>query len=144
MKSLNITLPPHILRSRDPRALLTSLFAAWLPLSTAVLVSVIEHLPSPPVAQAARIPDMIKASPGADHIDPRVRDAMSNFKTGEDEPVVAYVSKMVAIPESELPHNRRRGGALTAEEARELGRKKRAEIARAQAIANGEHADVAK
>jgi ribosome assembly protein 1 len=63
---------------------------------------------------------------------------MINFKTAKDEPVVAYVSKMVAIPESELPQNKRRAGALSPEEARELGRKKRAEIARQQAIANGE------
>lgn len=55
--------------------------------------------------------------------------------------MVAYVSKMVSIPESELPQNKRRGGALSAEEARELGRKKRAEIARQQALASGGGAD---
>ena len=137
-KSLSITIPQHVLRSRDPRALLTTLFASWLPLSTAVLVSVIEHLPSPPEAQAARLPGMIDSSPGAERIDPSIREAMVNFKTEKDEPVVAYVSKMVAVPESELPTGKRRAGqALTAEEARELGRKKRAEIARAQAAENG-------
>lgn len=142
-KSLSITLPPHILRSRDPRALLMALFAAWLPLSTAVLVSVIESLPSPPAAQEARMPELIDSSPGSSHVDPAIRDAMTNFKTDKDGPVVAYVSKMVAIPESELPQNKRRGGgALSAEEARELARKKRAEFARAQALANGESPDV--
>ncbi|KAI9860779.1 MAG: Cytoplasmic GTPase/eEF2-like protein (ribosomal biogenesis) [Trichoglossum hirsutum] len=134
-KSLNITLPPHVLRSKDPRVILTALFAAWLPLSTAVLVSVIESLPSPPTAQASRLPAMIESSPGADHVDPHVRDAMIGFKVGKEEPVVAYVSKMVAIPESELPENRRRAGGLSAEEARELAQRKRAEIARAQALA---------
>lgn len=63
---------------------------------------------------------------------------MVHSKPNIEEPTVAYVSKMVSIPESELPSNKRRGGALTAEEARELGRKKRAEIARAQAQASGE------
>jgi ribosome assembly protein 1 len=67
---------------------------------------------------------------------------MTHFKTGREAPVVAYVSKMVAIPESELPENKRRGGALSAEEAREMARKKRAEIARQQAFANEESADV--
>lgn len=138
-KSLSITIPPHILRSRDARAILTALFAAWLPLSTAVLVSVIEHLPSPPVAQADRLPAMVDASPGADHIDPKVRQAMVGFKISKEEPVVAYVSKMVAVPESELPENKRRGGAtLSAEEARDMARKKRAEIAKAEAAANGD------
>lgn len=140
-KSLNLAVPAHILRSRDPRALLTTLFAAWLPLSTALLVSVIEYLPSPPKAQAERMPEILDSSPGADYIAPEVRDAMTEFNKSENAPVVAYVSKMVAVPESELPENKRRGGALTAEEARELGRKKRAEIARQKAIANGEGPD---
>ncbi|KAI9816796.1 MAG: Cytoplasmic GTPase/eEF2-like protein (ribosomal biogenesis) [Pycnora praestabilis] len=136
-KSLSINLPPHILRSKDPRAVLIAVFNAWLPLSTALLVSVIEHLPSPPVAQATRLPAMIDVSPGSEHIDPKIRDAMISVKAAKQEPVVAYVSKMVAVPKSELPQNKRRGGALSAEEAREWGRKKRAEIARSQALASG-------
>ncbi|TKX20972.1 putative ribosome assembly protein-2 [Elsinoe australis] len=141
-KALNITIPPHVLRARDPRGLLTTVFSSWLPLSTAVLVSVVEHLPSPPVAQASRLPALVELSPGSDHVDEKIKSAMCEFKRGVDDPVIAYVSKMVAVPESELPSNKRKGGALTAEEARELGRKKRAEIARVQAMANGENPDV--
>lgn len=88
------------------------------------------------------MPELIDSSPGAESVSPEVRQAMVDFKTDKEAPVVAYVSKMVAIPESELPENKRRTGALSAEEARELGRKKRAEIARQQALANGESADV--
>lgn len=135
-KSLSITIPPHVLRSRDPRALLTAVFSSWLPLSTALLVSVTEHLPSPQDAQASRLLALLDMSPGSDHIDVKIRTAMCESRKAVGEPVVAYISKMIAIPESELPANRRKGGALTAEEARELGRKKRAEIARAQAQAN--------
>ncbi|KAF2794812.1 P-loop containing nucleoside triphosphate hydrolase protein [Melanomma pulvis-pyrius CBS 109.77] len=141
-KSLSLSLPNHILRSRDPRALLIALFAAWLPLSTALLVSVIEYLPAPPKAQADRLPGLIDDSPGSDHVAPEVRDAIVNFDTSKSAPVVAYVSKMVAVPESELPENKRRNGALSSEEAIELGRKKRAEIARHQALANGGNEDV--
>lgn len=137
-KSLNLNLPAHVLRSRDPRALLMALFAAWLPLSTALLVSVTEYLPPPAKAQAERMPEIIDSSPGADYVAPEIKEAMITFNAAKDAPVVAYVSKMISVPESEMPHNKRRGGALTAEEARELGRKKRAEIARQQAIANGE------
>ena len=133
-KSLSLTIPPHILRAKDPRALLTTLFAAWLPLSTALLISVIEQLPAPPNAQASRLPTLINASPDASHIDPVVREAMTTFKTSRDDPIVAFVSKMVAVPASELPQNKRKtGSALTAEEARNLARKKRAEIAKTQA-----------
>ncbi|KJZ74758.1 hypothetical protein HIM_05875 [Hirsutella minnesotensis 3608] len=133
-KSLNITIPPHVVRARDPRLLLTTVFASWLPLSTALLVSVVESLPSPPVAQAERLPDLLQQSPGSQSIDKAVRDAMVSFKHEKSDPVVAYVSKMVSIPESELPENKRRTtGQMTGEEARELARKKRAEAARAQA-----------
>ncbi|KAK1751616.1 P-loop containing nucleoside triphosphate hydrolase protein [Echria macrotheca] len=130
-KSLNLTIPAHILRSRDPRLLLTTVFASWLPLSVALLVSVVESLPSPKISQAERIPDMLHETPGAEYIDPKVKDAMVSFKQSTSDPVVAYVSKMVSVPESELPENKRRG-PLSPEEARELARKKRAEAARAQ------------
>ncbi|KAF7588978.1 Cytoplasmic GTPase/eEF2-like protein (ribosomal biogenesis) [Aspergillus hancockii] len=138
-KSLNISIPPYILRSRDPKNIMTTLFSMWLPLSTAVLVSVIEYLPSPRTAQAARLPAMIEESPGAEFVEKNVKDAMINFKTGPNEPVVAYVSKMVAIPESELSSSKKRtGGTMSADEAREIARKKREEIAKLQAEANGE------
>ncbi|KAH6642226.1 elongation factor 2 [Boeremia exigua] len=141
-KSLNLNLPPHVLRSRDPRAVLTALFASWLPLSTALLVSVTEYLPSPTKAQAERMPDLIDTSVGADHVAPEVRNAITASDKSEGAPVVAYVSKMFSVPESELPQNKRRAGALSAEEARDLGRKKRAELARQQATANGEGSDI--
>ena len=64
---------------------------------------------------------------------------MISFKTSRNDPVVAYVSKMVAVRASELPENKRKGTAtLSAEEARDMARKKRAEIAKAQAAANEE------
>jgi ribosome assembly protein 1 len=136
--SLSIQLPPHITRSKDPRAILTTVFASWLPLSTALLVSVIEHLPSPRTSQAERLPQILDASPGAEHIDSKLRRAMVEFDANDNEPIVAYVSKMVAIKESELPEHKRRGGAMTAEEAREMGQRKRAEIAKAQALASND------
>lgn len=144
-KSLSIHLPAHLLRARDPRAVLTALFSAWIPLSTAVLVTVIEHLPSPSAAQASRMPGILDSSPGSSHIAEDVRSAMQELKKSRSDPLVAFVSKMVAIPEKELPENRTKtGGSLTADEARELARKKRAEIARAQALTNGESPDVAE
>ncbi|RSL76258.1 hypothetical protein BHE90_008339 [Fusarium euwallaceae] len=135
-KSLNIKLTPHLLKSRDQRLLMTTVFASWLPLSTALLVSVIESLPSPAAAQAERLPELLEESPGSEHIDKSIKDAMVSFKHEKSDPVVAYVSKMVSVPESELPENKRRTGVqMSGEEARDLARKKRAEAARAQAAA---------
>ncbi|KAK4152865.1 ribosome assembly protein 1 [Chaetomidium leptoderma] len=133
-KFLNVTIPPHILRSRDPKLLLTTVFASWLPISVALLVSVVESLPSPRAAQAERFPLLLEDVPGVDHIDPKIRDAVISFKKAPSDPVVAYVSKMVSVKESELPENKRRG-PMSGEEAREMARKKRAEAARAQANA---------
>ncbi|KAK1827216.1 ribosome assembly protein 1 [Podospora conica] len=133
-KSLNLTIPPHVMRSRDPRLLLTTVFSSWLPLSVALLVSVVESLPSPRAAQAERLPDILKEVPGAESVDPKIKEAMVSFKTAPSDPMVAYVSKMVSVPESELPENRRRG-PMSGEEAREMARQKRAEAARAQAAA---------
>lgn len=130
-KSLSLTIPPHVLRSRDPRAILTTVLAAWLPLSTAVLVSVTEYLPAPPAAQASRLSRLIEVSPGANFVDSAIQEAVVNFKASKSDPVVAYVSKMVAIPSSELPENKRRVGvSMSGEEARDLARRKRAELAR--------------
>ncbi|KAF7545731.1 hypothetical protein G7Z17_g8962 [Cylindrodendrum hubeiense] len=135
-KSLGITIAPHVIRARDPRLLMTTVFANWLPLSTALLVSVVEYLPSPPKAQAQRLPELLHNSPGSDHIDSAIKDAMISFKHEKSDPVVAYVSKMVSVPESELPENKRRPGVqMSGEEARDLARKKRAEALRAQAAA---------
>ncbi|KAM5353852.1 hypothetical protein ACJ41O_000502 [Fusarium nematophilum] len=135
-KSLNIKMTPHMLNSRDQRLLMTTVFASWLPLSTALLVSVVESLPSPPTAQAERLPELLEDSPGSEHIDKSIKDAMVSFKHEKSDPVVAYVSKMVSVPESELPENKRRTGTqMSGEEARDLARKKRAEAARAQAAA---------
>ncbi|KAM3422976.1 hypothetical protein BST61_g455 [Cercospora zeina] len=137
-KSLGIKIPAHILRSKDPKALLSAVFTNWLPLSTAVLVSVIMGLPSPRTAQENRMPALLEQSPGAEHVDGEIKEAMIHSDSNIGKPIVGYVSKMISIPESELPANKRRGGALTTEEAQELGRKMRAEIARAQALANSE------
>jgi ribosome assembly protein 1 len=139
-KSLAITLPPYIARSREPKAILQTLFAAYLPLSTAVLVSVMEYLPSPPDAQAARLPELLDESLGAKAIKPIIRDAIINFRTDKNAPVVAYISKMIAIPKSEISTSKTKFSSttLTPEEAREIGSEKRAEIAKAQAEAKAE------
>ncbi|SPQ22601.1 abd41da0-ce01-44d4-b19c-ee54226178c8 [Thermothielavioides terrestris] len=140
-KSLNITIPPHVLRSRDPKLLLTTVFSSWLPVSVALLVSVVESLPSPRAAQAERFPLLLEDVPGAEHIDPKVKDAVVSFKKAASDPVVAYVSKMVSVKESDLPENKRRG-PMSGVEARELARKKRAEAARAQGnLADGDDVD---
>ncbi|CUS09012.1 unnamed protein product [Tuber aestivum] len=137
VKSLGLKILPREMRSKDTRSLLSTIFSQWLPLSSAVLVSVIETLPSPPAAQKQRIPAIISSAPGSQEVSEVVRDAMVGFDKSESAPVLAYVSKMVAVPESQLKKTQR--VQLTAEEMRELGRQKRIEIARALASENAEN-----
>lgn len=128
VKSLSLKVLPRDIKSKDTRALLTTIFSQWLPLSTAVLVSVIEQLPSPPAGQKRRIPLILDATPGSTDIDPKVRSSMVEFDKSSEGSVVAYVSKMVAISEFELQKNMRQ--QLSAEEMKEIGRQKRQALAR--------------
>ncbi|RPA95202.1 P-loop containing nucleoside triphosphate hydrolase protein [Choiromyces venosus 120613-1] len=136
VKSLGLKIPSREMKSKDTRSLLSTIFSQWLPLSSALLVSVIETLPSPPAAQKQRIPAIISSAPGSREVSEAVRDAMVGFDKSENAPVMAYVSKMVAVPESQLKKTQR--VQLTAEEMRELGRQKRMEMVRAPTVENAE------
>ncbi|KAF8534097.1 ribosome assembly protein 1 [Trichophaea hybrida] len=128
VKSLNLKILPRDLKSKDSRALLQSILTQWIPLSKAVLISVVEQLPPPPTAQQERMPHLIESAPGNEAVSEEVKKAMINFSTSPNAPVVAYVSKMVSVPESEL--NKVRRVQLSAEEMREMGRKRTIELAR--------------
>lgn len=136
VKSLSLKVLQRDIKSKDTRVLLTTIFSQWLPLSTAVLVSVIEQLPSPPAGQKRRIPLILDSTPGSTDIDPKVRNSMIEFDQSSKGPVVAYVSKMFTISKSELQKNKRQ--QLSAEEMKELGRQKRQALARRLAEAVNE------
>ena len=141
--SLSLKIPPHVLRSKDPRTLLTTVFASWLPLSTAILVSTVEYLSAPVSSQAIRLPLLLDASPGSSHIGLDIRDATVNFRSSFADPVVAFVSKMIAVRESELPKpETKRNGAMTGMEARDLARRKRAELENAHAVTDNDAASL--
>ncbi|KAG0014479.1 Cytoplasmic GTPase/eEF2-like protein (ribosomal biogenesis) [Podila clonocystis] len=134
VKSLNLKVLPRDMRSKDTRAILTTIFSQWLPLSTCVLLAVVEQLPSPPAAQKIRMPKMLH---------PFVTnppEATEDWEKGmincdPSSGVVAYVSKMVSVPLDVLPKNKRK--VLTAEEMRQRGR-----ITREQLIASAKAAEI--
>ncbi|KAI5812615.1 putative ribosome biogenesis protein Ria1 [Pyronema omphalodes] len=128
VKSLNLKILPRDLKSKDLRSLLQTIFMQWLPLSKAVLISVVEQLPPPTTAQKDRMPHIIDSVPGKECVSEDIKTAVTEFSTKDDSPVVAYVSKMISIPAKELKKVRR--VQLTAEEMRELRRKKTIEDAR--------------
>ncbi|KAF9897289.1 Cytoplasmic GTPase/eEF2-like protein (ribosomal biogenesis), partial [Lobosporangium transversale] len=134
VKSLNLKVLPRDLKSRDTRAVLITIFSQWLPLSTCVLLAVVEQLPSPPVAQKIRMPKLLhpfEAQPP----EPVEEWERGMVNCDASSGVVAYVSKMVSVPLEVLPKNKRK--ALTAEEMRQRGR-----VQREQLIASAKAAEV--
>lgn len=140
IKSLNLRVLPREMRTKDERQLLQTVMMQWLPLSTALLVSVVEQIPAPPQAQKERMPHVLASAPGSEAVSEEVKNAIFNFDVSPDAPVVAYVSKMVSVPANELKKIRR--VTLSAAEMRELGRRKTIELAR-QLAAQGRASDAA-
>lgn len=119
---------PRDLRSRDPQILLSAIFSQWLPLSTCVLLAIIGQLPPPKDAQRVRLPKMLYPNIHRKDNDPlaptnEIEKALYECDISDKAPVVAYVSKMFAVPVQFLPENRRK--QLTADELRERGRQQR-------------------
>ena len=136
-KTLNLKILPRDLRAKDTRNLLTAIFSQWLPLTTSVLLTVIEKLPSPIQAQSDKMDVILESQPQRDLIPEDLEKAMMTCNADSSAPVVGYVSKMIAVPENELPQKRAR--ILTAEEMRERGaaaRQARLESTTAESLSN--------
>ncbi|KAI8985978.1 P-loop containing nucleoside triphosphate hydrolase protein [Pilobolus umbonatus] len=128
VNALKIKVLPRYMRSRDSNVLLTAIMSQWLPLSTCILLGIVGQLPPPEKAQRLRIPKILYPDihrKDGDPLEPtnEVEEALYNCDTSPDAPVVAYVSKMFAVPVKLLPENRKK--QITAEEMRENGRKMR-------------------
>ncbi|RKO93267.1 P-loop containing nucleoside triphosphate hydrolase protein [Blyttiomyces helicus] len=125
-KALSVKILPRDLRSKDTKALLSTIMIQWLPLSTAVLDTVVSVLPSPREAQKIRIPKILNQHAGSTsspttattHTTPSdLERALLECDPSDDVPVVAFVSKMFSVPVEDLPGKRR--VQLSAEEMRE-------------------------
>lgn len=127
VSTLNLKVSPRDLKTKDSRQLVSLLCNQWLPLSTCIIQAVIDIVPSPPAAQAFRLPRMLYPDSFEQGIAPKNKLEQDLFTSnlGPDANVVAYVSKMIAVPRKELPENKSR--SLTADEMRSRGREPRRE-----------------
>ncbi|CEP60990.1 GTPase RIA1 LALA0_S02e04280g [Lachancea lanzarotensis] len=116
--ALNIKVSPRDLRSKDLKNLLRTVMGQWLPVSSSVLLTVIEKVPSPLEAQGEKIERIIGTASGHELIDPTLRVAME--RCDKDGPVCAFVSKMISVPREELPIND--GAVLTPEQLMQRSR----------------------
>lgn len=127
IKALDLKILPRDLRSKDNKNLLNQVMGQWLPVSSAVLLTVTEKLPSPLTSQAERIPTILKSAPHSELIDPKLKEAM--LQCDNTGPVSCYISKILSIPENELPKNTR--SMLTQDEMIERGKRARELAAKA-------------
>lgn len=109
---LGVQVSPRDLRSKDNRGLLAVIASQWIPLSHALLGAVIEFLPDPKTAQKTRMGSILdealySAVPGTAPeklLEPEFRAAIETCDPSDAEDhTLAYVSKMLSIPASELP-----------------------------------------
>lgn len=124
VSSLSIKVRPQDLRSKDSRNLLLSIFAQWLPLAPSTFRAVIDKIPSPPLAQASRVPRMLHPELGHSALDVEPTNKLERdlYQGGaeDDRFRVAYVSKMFSVKSNELPQNQRK--QLTAEDMRAMAK----------------------
>uniref|UniRef100_A0A672H227 Elongation factor like GTPase 1 n=1 Tax=Salarias fasciatus TaxID=181472 RepID=A0A672H227_SALFA len=130
--SLGVKVMARDSRHSDPKVLLTAICSQWLPVSQAVLAMVCEKLPSPLDMAAERVEKLM--SVGARRFDSlpeqtqQLKTAFLQCSSGDDAPVIIFVSKMFAVDAKTLPQNRQR--PLTQEE-----------IAQRREVARQRHAD---
>lgn len=116
--ALNLKIPPRDLRSKETKQLLTVVFSQWLSLSSCIIQTVIDVVPPPSTAQGIRIPRMIYPDLYENTIVPKnkLEENLFSCDAGPSACVTALVSKMFAVPNSELPENKKK--PATADELR--------------------------
>lgn len=107
--------------SRDPEALLQLVFHQWIPLSRAILLSVIDIVPTPVQAQNEKVEQILQNTPLPELVAPDVKQGMT--QCDQEGPLVVYISKVMVVKKSELPTGRASAQASAQEKLAELRRK---------------------
>nr|KAJ3423316.1 Cytoplasmic GTPase/eEF2-like protein (ribosomal biogenesis) [Polyrhizophydium stewartii] len=147
VKALGIKVLPRDLKTKDLRSLTQTLMSQWLPLSRSVLMAVVQHVPSPVVAQAKRLPQILHpelaekrvgsvgalAASAAESETPEraaLDAAVYACDASAEAPVVAYISKMYGVPRDLLPKQQK----ATSYTPDEMRRRREEIMARSKAL----------
>lgn len=112
VERLNVKVSPRDLRSKDYKSLLNVIMSQWIPVSHAVLGMVIDYLPSPVKSQDEKMTKLLTecifnnfpTSEPHELIDSEFEKAIKSCESSDpDYKTLAYVSKMLSIPKSDLP-----------------------------------------
>lgn len=120
ISKLSVKVEQRELSSKDSRSLLKTVMSQWLPLSSAVLLAVIQQIPSPCEAQANRM-KILTNEATLNHSNEKqigILKSMTNCDISSSSEVVIYVSKMFSINRNELPTVHK--PHMTPEELKEL------------------------
>ncbi|KAK6200093.1 translation elongation factor 2/ribosome biogenesis protein RIA1 [Scheffersomyces amazonensis] len=132
IEKLGAKISARELKSKDYKNLLNLIMSQWIPLSHAVLGTVIDYLPSPITSQSERIEKILNESiynvvgnekDKSKLVDVGFDKSIRNCDSSDpDHHTLAYVSKLLSIPNEYLPKEINVGSELTAEEIIERGR----------------------
>lgn len=131
VSALGLKIKPQDLKSKDPNTLLNAIMAQWLPLAPATFRAIVQKVPEPKMAQRLRLPRILHPEVPQGELEQLQpandleRDLYEARSDSSATCMVAYVTKMFAVPTADLPQNQRR--QLTAEEMRQRGREARAQ-----------------
>ncbi|CAE6542506.1 unnamed protein product [Rhizoctonia solani] len=120
--TLDVKVTPRDLKSKDTRQLVASIMSQWLPLATCTFQTVVDAIPPPHKAQGIRVSRMLHPDQDSDSVDPhnKLESDLYTCSTDPEACVVAYISKMFAVPTKDLPVNKKK--EMTADEMRARGR----------------------
>lgn len=109
--SLNLKISPRDLKSKDLKTVISAVMSQWLPLSSTVLLSVVDQIPSPNQASKK------KWLAGYEKIPPYLKEALKLCDKSVTAPTIVYISKLFSVDKDALPGRKRI--QLTAEQMRE-------------------------
>ncbi|KAK9116001.1 hypothetical protein Sjap_014948 [Stephania japonica] len=121
IRSFNLSVPARELQNKDSKVLLQAVLSRWLPLSEAILSMVVKCMPDPIEAQSIRIERLIPKRVLVDNGVSSdvlaevnaVRQSIETCNCSAEAPIVAFVSKMFAVPSKMLPQRGPNGEVLS-------------------------------
>lgn len=149
IEKLNIKVVARDLRSKDYKSLVNSIMSQWIPLSHSLLAAIIDYLPSPVDSQQEKMSKLLdecfyQVLPGK-KLTPDYEYSIKHcVSANPDQNTLAYMSKMISIPKSELPQGHH--VTLTPEEKAQRNQKAReaARLASQEAKRVQEEAEMAE
>lgn len=99
--ALGLKVSEREMNSGDTKHLLSHMFNQWIPVSRAILLAVINTIPSPLQAQEQRMDLILSESPDHEFIEPSAVNAM--HKCDSNGPVTVFVSKVMQVPKKDIP-----------------------------------------